>query len=81
MAYKQPDSCSQPPSIESINAEDISWSKELDWIVVGSGGGGLTSAITAHKHGLETLVIEKRATVGGTTARSGGGIWIPGNSR
>lgn len=71
---------SHPPDIKNIDADSISWSKELDWIVVGSGGGGLTSAITAHKHGLKTLVVEKTPYVGGTTARSGGGVWIPGNS-
>ena len=81
MDYKQPGLSSQPPIIENIKVENITWSKELDWIVVGSGGGGLTSAITAHKHGLETLVIEKTPFVGGTTARSGGGVWIPGNSK
>jgi 3-oxosteroid 1-dehydrogenase len=78
--YTQDNFGSQPPDMENIDAANISWSKELDWIVVGSGGGGLTSAITAHKHGLQTLVVEKTPFVGGTTARSGGGVWIPGNS-
>lgn len=55
------------------------WDREVDWIVVGSGGGGMTSALIAHHHGLSTLIIEKSAYVGGSTARSGGCVWIPNN--
>ncbi|HEY3850866.1 MAG TPA: FAD-dependent oxidoreductase, partial [Steroidobacteraceae bacterium] len=53
---------------------------EKDVVIVGSGGGGLTAAITAAKAGLDVLVTEKTRYFGGTTALSGGGIWIPGNS-
>lgn len=53
---------------------------EKDVVIVGSGGGGLTAALTAAKAGLNVLVIEKTLYFGGTTAISGGGIWIPGNS-
>ena len=55
------------------------WDHEVDFLVVGSGGGGMTAAITAHHHGLRTLVIEKSPVYGGTTALSGGVIWIPNN--
>ncbi len=55
------------------------WDEEFDWIVVGSGGGGMTSALTAHHHGLRSVIIEKSAYVGGSTARSGGCVWIPNN--
>jgi 3-oxosteroid 1-dehydrogenase len=55
------------------------WDQEFDWIVVGSGGGGMTSALTASHHGLSSLIIEKSAYVGGSTARSGGCLWIPNN--
>jgi succinate dehydrogenase/fumarate reductase flavoprotein subunit len=48
---------------------------------VGSGGAGLTAAITAARAGLEVLVVEKTEYFGGATALSGGGIWIPGNSQ
>ncbi|OYD55177.1 3-oxosteroid 1-dehydrogenase [Thauera propionica] len=50
-----------------------------DLLVVGSGAGGLSTAITAKKHGLDVVVIEKEDVFGGTTAFSGGVLWIPGN--
>ena len=54
-------------------------SYECDFLVIGSGGGGLTAAVTAHDHGLKTLVVEKTNKYGGTTSFSGGVIWIPNN--
>jgi 3-oxosteroid 1-dehydrogenase len=50
-----------------------------DVVVVGAGGAGMTAALAAARQGLETLVIEKSPWFGGSTARSGGGVWIPGN--
>lgn len=52
---------------------------EVDVLVVGSGAGGLTSAIVAHDRDARVLVIEKTRLYGGTSATSGGGIWIPCN--
>lgn len=52
---------------------------ECDVLVVGSGAGGLSTAITAKKNGLDVVVIEKEEYFGGTTAFSGGVLWIPGN--
>ena len=50
-----------------------------DVLVVGSGAGGLSTAITARKSGLDVIIIEKDQYFGGTTAFSGGVLWVPGN--
>jgi 3-oxosteroid 1-dehydrogenase len=49
-----------------------------DAVIVGSGG-GLCGAVTAAAGGLETLVIEKQPRLGGSTAISGGVLWLPNN--
>ncbi len=51
----------------------------FDVVIVGSGAAGMTAALTAAQHGLASVVTEKAGTFGGSTARSGGGLWIPGN--
>ena len=53
---------------------------EVDVVVAGSGAAGMTAALTAAHLGLSVLVIEKTGYFGGSTARSGGGIWAPGNT-
>jgi len=53
--------------------------EEYDVIVVGSGAAGMVAALTAAHQGLSAIVIEKAAHFGGSTARSGGGVWIPNN--
>ena len=53
---------------------------EVDLLVLGAGAGGMTAALTAAILGLDVLLIEKAETVGGTTARSAGSVWVP-NSR
>lgn len=52
---------------------------DFDVVVVGSGAGALLAAIRAADEGLKALVVEKADVVGGTSATSGGGIWIPDN--
>ena len=51
----------------------------FDVVVVGSGAAGMVAALTAAHQGLSTVVVEKAAHYGGSTARSGGGVWIPNN--
>ncbi|MDR5817833.1 FAD-dependent oxidoreductase [Caballeronia sp. LZ033] len=58
---------SQPPVIH------------CDVLVLGSGAGGLSTAVTAAQQGLSVLVCEKEDVFGGTTAWSGGWMWIPCN--
>jgi succinate dehydrogenase/fumarate reductase flavoprotein subunit len=53
---------------------------ECDALVVGTGCAGLSAAVTGGHHGLKVLVVEKEQHFGGTTARSGGWLWIPGTS-
>jgi 3-oxosteroid 1-dehydrogenase len=53
---------------------------EFDLVIVGSGAAGMTAALTAALRGLSPVVIEKTEYYGGSTARSGGGVWIPGNA-
>jgi 3-oxosteroid 1-dehydrogenase len=50
-----------------------------DFLVIGSGGGGMTAAIRAHDLGLYTLVLECSDKYGGSTGMSGGALWVPNN--
>ena len=53
--------------------------QEYDVVVVGSGAAGMVAALAAAHQGLSTVVVEKAPHYGGSTARSGGGVWIPNN--
>jgi 3-oxosteroid 1-dehydrogenase len=55
------------------------WDEVFDVVVVGSGGGGLTAALLAADGGASVVVVEKDEYIGGTTAVSGGDMWIPNN--
>ncbi|MGU3501165.1 FAD-dependent oxidoreductase [Mycobacterium sp. C31M] len=58
-----------------------SWDREVDVVVLGSGGAGLSAALTAASNGASVALYEKADTVGGTTAVSGGIVWIPAHGR
>ena len=60
-----------PTTLPPIAATDV--------VVVGTGAAALTAAITAHDNGARVTVVERTSSVGGTTAVSGGGIWMPQN--
>lgn len=57
------------------------WDKEVDVLVIGSGAGGLLSALVASTNHAKVLVVEKESLWGGTSATSGGGIWIPASDQ
>jgi 3-oxosteroid 1-dehydrogenase len=67
------------PSKATTKEGCVTWDETFDVVVVGSGAAGLTAAITAAAQGLRPLVIEKADLWGGTSALSGGGIWVPAN--
>ena len=48
-------------------------------VVVGTGAAALAAAVAAHDRGARVVIVERSESVGGTTAVSGGGIWMPGN--
>lgn len=63
-----------------VGSETAAASEQFDVIVVGSGAAGLSAAVVAARHRLRVLVLEKADVVGGTTARSGGWLWVPCNA-
>lgn len=58
----------------------MKWDDEVDLLVAGSGMGGLTAALVGAVEGLAVLLCEKGPRIGGTTATSGGAIWIVGST-
>jgi 3-oxosteroid 1-dehydrogenase len=55
------------------------WDQLVDVVAVGSGAAGLGAALAAHANGLEPIVLERAALVGGSSMLAGGGMWVPCN--
>ena len=60
-------------------AQMSTWDRSVDFVVIGSGAAGMTGALFAHELGASTLLVEKSAHYGGSTALSGGMLWVPAN--
>ncbi len=63
-----------------LGSPALPWEDTFDTIVLGSGLGGLTAALVSTIEGKKTLLLEKSAQIGGTSALSSGSTWIPNNS-
>ena len=68
------DSCYVPQPVQTTT-----WDATVDFVIVGSGGGGMVAALAANDAGASALVLEKQPLVGGSTAMSGGIVWVPNN--
>ena len=55
------------------------WDDSVDVVIVGSGGGGMVAALTAAGRAATVLMLEKQDRLGGSTAMSGGIVWVPNN--
>lgn len=63
-----------------MTEQQSQWDVDVDVVVLGSGGAALVAALSAHHHGAaDVVILEKSGMVGGTTAMSGGMLWIPLN--
>src|SRR5512139_2245062 len=67
-------------AFDRMEPKDIGqeWDEHVDVVVAGSGAGAMTGALTAAANGLRTVVLEKTALLGGTSAYSGAAVWLPG---
>jgi 3-oxosteroid 1-dehydrogenase len=67
--------------MSGLGGEDAmaEFDETFDWVIVGSGGGAMTSALMMAKAGKSVVMLEKAQWVGGTTCKSGGTMWIPNN--
>jgi len=62
------------------DADSGSWDHSVDLLIVGSGAGAMTAGLAGSDAGADVLLIEKGDQYGGSSAMSGGGLWIPCNS-
>ena len=66
-----------PAAVRANSARE--WQEETDVVVVGGGAAGCVAASTARDAGAQVILCEKAGFLGGTSAKSGGGYWIPNN--
>lgn len=66
-------------TITAANAQEAEWDEEFDVVVAGTGGAAFAGAIGALQGGASVVMLEKAPFIGGTTAKSGGGSWVPNN--
>lgn len=64
---------------QSGSSRNVRWDDEVDILVVGGGAAGCSAALTAHGLGNSVMIVEKAPALGGTSAKSVGGIWVPDN--
>ncbi|MBT4520864.1 MAG: FAD-binding protein [Halieaceae bacterium] len=64
-----------------MTSNAIEWDHSYDFVIVGTGVAAMVAAITAHDLGASTLLIEKSPQYGGSSAMSGGGLWVPNNHK
>jgi len=55
------------------------WASTVDWLCIGSGAGGCAAALAGQAQGFTAMLVESGPFVGGTTAQSGGILWVPMN--
>jgi succinate dehydrogenase/fumarate reductase flavoprotein subunit len=70
-----------PSPTSTTESDHGDWDEEVDAIVVGSGAAGMAAALTAKLAGLNVLLLEKTDRIGGSTAVSGGAVWLPLNAQ
>jgi 3-oxosteroid 1-dehydrogenase len=64
---------------ETTGIGSESWDHSVDLLIVGTGAGAMTAALAGYDGGADVLLIEKGDQYGGSSAMSGGGLWVPGN--
>lgn len=65
--------------LTDIDSQVANYEEACDVLIIGSGATGLVAALRAHTVGLKPIIIEKSTQIGGSSAYSGGSVWVPNN--